>query len=88
MVKVGAWHVVRGLIKTAGNNPLGMIGNFQEFGTASNSLNLDGYIGLISPMREMLILMRIYKDLLDNNINSNVYTAIKDKAYSFDLYGI
>ena len=89
MVKVGAWHVVRGLIKTAGNNsPLGMIGNFQQFGTASSTLILEGYNGLISPMREMLILMRIYKDLLDNNINSNVYTAIKDKTYSFDLYGI
>lgn len=89
MVKVGAWHVVRGLIKTAGNSsPLGMIGNFQQFGTVSSSLILEGYNGLISPMREMLILMRIYKDLLDNNINSNVYTAIKDKTYSFDLYGI
>ena len=89
MVKVGAWHVVRGLIKTAGNaSPLGMIGNFQQFGTSSSELNLDGYSGLISPMRELLVLMRIYKDLLDNNINSNVYTAIKDKTYSFDLYGI
>ena len=89
IVKVGAWHVVRGLIKTAGNSsPLGMIGNFQQFGTVSSSLILEGYNGLISPMREMLILMRIYKDLLDNNINSNVYTAIKDKTYSFDLYGI
>ena len=65
-----------------------MIGNFQQFGTSSSELNLDGYSGLISPMRELLVLMRIYKDLLDNNINSNVYTAIKDKTYSFDLYGI
>ena len=65
-----------------------MIGNFQQFGTVSSSLILEGYNGLISPMREMLILMRIYKDLLDNNINSKVYTAIKDKTYSFDLYGI
>jgi hypothetical protein len=88
MVKVGAWHVVRSFIKTPGNSsPLGMIGNFQQFGTDSGSLNLEGYSGLISPMREMLVLMRIYKDILDNNVNSNVYTAIKDKTYSFDLYG-
>ena len=89
MVKVGAWHVVRSFVKTAGNSsPLGMIGNFQQFGTDSGSLNLEGYEGLISPMRELMVLMRIYKDLLDNNVNDNVYTAIKDKTYSFDLYGI
>ena len=89
MVKVGAWHVVRSFVQTAGNtSPLGMIGNFQQFGTDAGSLNLDGYEGLISPMRELMVLMRIYKDLLDNNVNDNVYTAIKDKTYSFDLYGI
>ena len=89
MVKVGAWHVVRAFVKTAGNSsPLGMIGNFQEFGTGSGTLNLEGYAGLISPMREMLVLMRIYKDLLDRNVDTNVYDAIKDKQYSFDLYGI
>ena len=92
MVKVGAWHVVRGLIKTAGNtNPLGMIGNFQEFGTKSGTLQLsvggDSYVGYISPMRELLVLMRIYKYLLDNNIDQNVYTAIKDQRFDFDLYG-
>ena len=89
MVKVGAWHVVRSFVKTAGNaSPLGMVGNFQEFGTASSTLNLEGYEGKISPMRELMVLMRIYKDLLDNNVTENVYTAIKDKKYSFDLYGI
>ena len=65
-----------------------MVGNFQEFGTASSTLNLEGYEGKISPMRELMVLMRIYKDLLDNNVTENVYTAIKDKKYSFDLYGI
>jgi hypothetical protein len=89
MVKVGAWHVVRSFVKTAGNgSPLGMVGNFQEFGTGSSTLNLEGYSGLISPMRELKVLMRIYKDLLVNNVTENVYTAIKDKKYSFDLYGI
>ena len=88
MVKVGAWHVVRSFIAVGSNNPLGMVGNFQQFGTGSGTLNLSGYDGLISPMREMLILMRIYKDILDNGVNDKVYTAIKDKQYSFDLYGI
>ena len=88
MVKVGAWHVVRSFIAVGNNSPLGMIGNFQQFGTASSTLKLDGYEGLISPMRELMVLMRIYKYILDNNINENVYTAIKDQAFSFDLYGI
>ena len=88
MVKVGAWHVVRSFIPAGSNSPLGMIGNFQQFGTSSSTLILDGYEGLISPMRELLVLMRIYKDILDNNVNDKVYTAIKDKQYSFDLYGI
>jgi hypothetical protein len=88
MVKVGAWHVVRSFIKVGSNSPLGMIGNFQQFGTGSSTLNLEGYDGLIAPMRELLVLMRIYKDLLDNDIDANVYDAIKDKTYSFDLYGI
>ena len=88
IVKVGAWHVVRSFIKVGSNDPLGMIGNFQQFGTSSSTLNLEGYDGLIAPMREMLVLLRIYKDLLDNNIDANVYDAIKDKKYSFDLYGI
>ena len=91
MLKVGAWHVVRSFIPAGSNKPLGMIGNFQEFGTSSGSLNLKGdngdYVGLISPMRELLVMMRIYKYLLDNNIDSNVYSAIKDKKFDFDLYG-
>ena len=88
IVKVGAWHVVRSFIAVGNNSPLGMIGNFQQFGTSSSTLKLDGYEGLISPMRELMVLMRIYKYILDNNITENVYTAIKDQAFSFDLYGI
>ena len=88
MVKVGAWHVVRSFIPVGSNNPLGMIGNFQQFGTASSTLILDGYEGLISPMRELMVLMRIYKDILDNGVNDKVYTALKDKTFSFDLYGL
>ena len=87
MIKVGAWHVVRSFIKVGSNNPLGMIGNYQEFGTSSGTLNLDGYVGIISPMRELLVLMRIYKYLLDNNIDENVCTALQGKKFDFDLYG-
>ena len=87
MVKVGAWHVVRSFVAVGSNSPLGMIGNFQQFGTTSGTLNLTGYEGLISPMRELMVLMRIYKYLLDNNIEENVYTAIKDQQFNFFLYG-
>ena len=89
MIKVGAWHVVRSFIYNATSNtsPLGMVGNFQQFGTSSGTLNLGNYSGYISPMRELLILMRIYKYLLDNNINENIYTAIQDQTFDFDLYG-
>lgn len=87
MVKVGAWHVVKSFIKTDCNtSPLGTIGNFQEFGTSSSTLNLDGYVGLIPPMREFLVLARFYKYLLDNNIDNNVYDAVKDVKFDFDLY--
>ena len=73
ILKVGAWHVVRSFIKTGGNSsPLGMVGNFQEFGTDDSALMLEGYSGLISPMRELILLMRFYKYLLDNNIDKNV----------------
>lgn len=87
ILKCGSWHVVRGLIKNSGNTPLGCIGNFQQFGTnEASTLVLDGYQGLISPMREFLILARIYKYILDNDINANVYDAIKDQKFDFDLY--
>lgn len=87
IIKCGAWHVVRGLIKTPGNqNPLGKIGNYQEFGTSSSTLILEGYEGQISPMRELLILARIYKSLLDNNVENKVFTYLKDKKFDFDLY--
>ena len=86
IMKCTSWHVVRSFIQNANNNPLGKIGNFQEFGTTSGTLNLEGYEGLISPMREFLVLARFYKYLLDNNINNNVYDALKDVKVSFDLY--
>ena len=87
IVKCGSWHIVRGLIKTAGNtSPLGAIGNYQEFGTTSGTLILDGYVGYIAPMRELLIVARIYDYLLKNNIDTNVYDALKDQKFAFDLY--
>ena len=87
MVKVGAWHVVRSFVTNSANTALGNIGNFQEFGTnTSSTLVLEGYSGLISPMREFLILARFYKYLIDNNITTNVYDAVKDQKFAFDLY--
>ena len=88
IVKVGSWHVVRSFIEVGNNSPLGMIGNFQQFGTNSSTLNLEGYDGLIAPMREMMVLLRIYKYMLDNNVDANVYDALKDQKFDFDLYGI
>lgn len=88
LLKCGSWHIVRGLITNSGNpSPLGQIGNFQEFGTNNAStLVLGNYVGYIAPMRELLIAARIYKYILDNNINENVYDAIKDLKFAFDLY--
>ncbi|MBQ0093285.1 MAG: BACON domain-containing protein [Bacteroidales bacterium] len=86
LLKACSWHVTRSFIKNNFNDPLGMIGNFQQFGTSASTLNVEGYEGLISPMREFLIMARIYKYLLDNNINKNVYTAIKDVKFDVDLY--
>ena len=86
IMKCTSWHVVRSFISNANNSPLGKIGNYQEFGTGSGTLNLEGYEGLISPMREFLVLARFYKYMLDNNINSNVYDALKNVKVDFDLY--
>lgn len=90
LIKCGSWHIVRGLITNSGNpSPLGAIGNYQEFGTdKSSQLVLSGYSGLISPMRELLIAARIYKYLLDNSIDEDVYDAIKDRGFDFSLYGV
>jgi len=81
MMRVMPWHLTR-------SSQLGAIGNFQQFGTSKEStLYYEGYLGLICPMREFLIIARIFKYILDNDITSNVYDAIKDQKFSFDLYG-
>ena len=75
------------MISNSGNSPLGAIGNYQEFGTNTTSqLVLTGYKGYISPLRELLICARIYKYLLDNNINDNVYSAIENVTVDYALY--
>ena len=80
IIKCGAWHVVRGLIKTPGNpNPLNAIGNSRSSNLSYQHVGPEGYEGQICPMRELLIMARMYKSLLDNNIESNVYTYLKDK---------
>ncbi|MBQ6016199.1 MAG: hypothetical protein IJL22_07890 [Bacteroidales bacterium] len=61
----------------------GRIGNYQDMGASG----LEGYSGLMCPMQSLLILCRIYKYLLDNNITENVYDAIKDKTWDSDLWG-
>ena len=84
LLKCGGWHICRAFYT---EGPLGKIGNYQQFGTdPSAALVLDGYEGLIAPMREFLIAARFYKYILDNNITKNVYDAIKDVKVSFELY--
>ena len=56
-------------------------------GTDPEDIIYNGYKGKVSSMRQLLVMMRIYKYLLDNNINENVYTAIKNLNFDFDLYG-
>ena len=81
LVRLFPWHLTR-------SSQLGNIGNFQHFSTdPAASLVYEGYLGLICPMRELLIAARFYKYLLDNNITENVYDAVKNVKFSFDLYG-
>ena len=81
MMRVMPWHLTR-------SSQLGAIGNYQQFGTSKEStLVYDGYLGLICPMREFLIAARIFKYILDNDITENVYDAIKNQKFSYDLYG-
>lgn len=88
LLKVCSWHIVRAFVMNSGNpSPLGMIGNYQVFGTdPAGSIVYDGYEGQICPMRELLVLARFYKYILDNNITKNVYTALKDVKVDYDLY--
>ena len=81
LVRVFPWHLTR-------SSQLAAIGNFQQFGTDPEaSLVYEGYLGLIAPMRELLICARFFKYLLDNNITENVYDAVKNVKFSYDLYG-
>ena len=61
----------------------GRIGNFQDMG----SFGLEGgYKGQICPMQCLLIMARFYKYVLDNNITTNVYDAVKDQTFDYTLY--
>ena len=66
------------------------IGNFQTFNAddPDKSLVYGAYKGNISPMRVFLIAARFYKYILDNKITTNVYSAMKDVALDYDLYGV
>ena len=61
---------------------VGRIGNYQDMSKSG----LEGYTGLMCPMQSLLILCRFYKYLLDNNIESNVYDAVKDQTFDPTLY--
>ena len=61
---------------------VGRIGNYQDMSKSG----LEGYTGLMCPMQSLLILCRFYKYLLDNNIESNVYDAVKDQTFDPELY--
>lgn len=78
-------HVSRAFYNNLGS-ALGMIGNFQQFGESSSLIQETGYTGLISPMHEFIVLARVYKYILDNNITSNVYDALKNVKFDFDCY--
>ena len=82
LVRLIPWHLTR-------SSQLAAIGNFQQFGTdPATTLVYEGYLGLICPMRELLIAARFYKYLLDNKITENVYDAVKNVKFSYDLYGV
>ena len=82
LIKVVPWFLTRA-------EQLTHIGNFQTFGdNPANNLVLSPYTGNISAMRTFLIAIRFYKYLLDNNISSDVYTAMKDVDLDYDLYGV
>ncbi len=88
LVRAVSVHVARAFVANGWvAKPRGYIGNYQEFGTdTSGTIVEDGYEGFISPMRELIILARVYKYMLDNDINDNVYTALKDVQFDFDMY--
>ncbi len=81
-------HLGRAFVKNGWNkSPLGKIGNYQQFGTnVSSTIVLEGYSGLVCPMRELYLLARVYQYILDNDITENVYTALKDQKFDFDMY--
>jgi hypothetical protein len=37
-------------------------------------------------MRELILMMRVYKYMLDNAVDENVYTALKDVKFEYDMY--
>ena len=92
LLRCGTYQVARAFLNSFGQ-AFGKIGNYAEFGESEGTImhtDAEGnpYIGLICPMRELLIMARIYKYLLDNNISSNVYSAIKDVKFDYDLYKV
>ena len=65
-------------------NDFGYVGNYQYL----ESFGVEGFTGMMSSMRLLLVMARFYKELLDNNVTENVWTYMKDKTIDPDLYGI
>ena len=82
MLRTCAWALNRTFIGG------GTISDYVLYDGANASYPMyNGYRGAVSSMRQLLVLMRIYKYLLDNDINDNVYTAIRNVKFDMDLYG-
>lgn len=62
--------------------------DYVTYGPNEGDLYYNGYEGYVCSMRQLLVLLRIYKYLLDNDINENVFSAIRDVMFDYDLYGI
>ena len=73
------WWLMRARALDSG---VGRIGNYLDMST----FGLEGYKGEICPMQCLLIMARLYKYLLDNNIETNVYDALKDQTFDPTLY--
>ncbi|MBO4263728.1 MAG: hypothetical protein J5871_03500 [Bacteroidales bacterium] len=61
--------------------------NFRSSDEVTGVAGYGGMTGYISAMRMMLVMARIYKYILDNQITANTWTALSGQTFSADLYG-
>lgn len=74
LVRLLTWQLKKG--PDVGNIP-----NYSELG----NYGIDGFSGQICAIRTLVIMARFYKDLLDGDVSSGVYTYMKDRAINPDL---